>query len=474
MNQSSNLEKLIFKLFYMHRFLFIFLITFAISKAQSIYRSDQHLLFKEAKTSQSVLILKDSLAYKGNPLKSMPFKHGLYLEHLNSYIPFTVGKKNYFVHSGCGPVLEWRNDSIVRIDQSFLHLNQINSLPFVYNYEIYFFGGYGLFTYKNLLTKYSFKTNEWDEIETFGTPPSPRLSAIGIVVEDDLYVFDGYEKDQEHFLKVKSCEANVYRLNLLSRKWFYVGKFDDKSNFNYNNATALFFNAHNKLYVIKVSDYNHVCEIDFKTNTIKNYKGTSKNIAQPYFDTNANEVVYLNKNADGLKSIMRTPLQEFLGKKVSQQAFILPWYQSLNLTTVIVVVLSAVLVLILMLYANKRKSRFVPFNGITFHATTSIFYYRGKPLDTLDDAELRILDYLVQNRHRFISLNELNHLYENEIQSDNFTTVVKRREVALSSLLAKLIFIMNSTEQDILVYRRSVNDKRVKEIKLKDSFIKVK
>ena len=102
------------------------------------------------------------------------------------------------------------------------------------------------------------------------------------------------------------------------------------------------------------------------------------------------------------------------------------------------------------------------------------FYYRGKLLDSFEEAELRIFDYLVQNIHRYISLNELNHLFENEVQSDNFTTVVKRREVALSSLLAKLIFIMKSTEQDILVYRRSANDKRVKEIKLKDSFIKVK
>jgi hypothetical protein len=65
-------------------------------------------------------------------------------------------------------------------------------------------------------------------------------------------------------------------------------------------------------------------------------------------------------------------------------------------------------------------------------------------------------------------------LFENEVQKDSFLTVVKRREVALSSLLAKLIFITTTLENEILDYRKSANDKRVKEVKLKDSFIKVK
>jgi hypothetical protein len=458
----------------MNRILLIFLLALATCQAQSIYRSDNYLLFKEAKSSQAVLIVKDSLLYKGNPLQQKPFFHTTYLDDLKSYIPFQIGTKNYLVHSGCGPVLEWRNDSIVRIDNSFLHRNQINSRPFIYNNEIYFFGGYGLFTFKNLLTKYSFKTKEWDEIETFGTPPSPRQYSLGMVLQDDFYVFSGYEKDPNHFLQMKSCEPVAWKLHLPTMQWSELGKFDTTINLNSREGISSCFTANEKLYILPLLNYTYVYEIDFIKNTISTYKGFLKNVTHPYFDDKTNQVVYLNKNADGLKSIMRTPLKEFLGNQVSQQAFILPWYLSLNPTIVIMVVLSAVLVLILMLYANKRKSRFVPFNGITFHATTSIFYYRGKPLDTLDDAELRILDYLVQNRYRFISLNELNHLYENEIQSDNFTTVVKRREVALSSLLAKLIFIMKSTEQDILVYRRSANDKRVKEIKLKDSFIKVK
>lgn len=459
----------------MNRFL-LFLLIFSIScQAQTILgRSTEHLLFKESKSGQAILILKDSLLYIGNPLRQHQFSHTPYPSVLKDYLPFSIHNKTYLVYRGCGAVLEWRNDSIVRVDHSFLHQNQFFASTFTYKNKIYFFGGYGLFTYKNIVTKYNPKTKEWDEEETFGTPPSPRRFAFSQVIDDDLYLFSGYEKDDANFLQNKAVAPVVWKLHLATMQWSQVGTYNSTISINSKDGIASSFIANNKLYLIPLLEYSYVYEIDLKNNTITTFKSKPKSVEQSYFDTAKNEVVYIYKNADGLKSIMRTPLQEFLGKKVSQQAFILPWYQSLNLPTEIVVVLSAVLVLILMLYANKRKSRFVPFNGITFHATTAVFYYRGKPLDTLDDAELRILDYLVQNRHRFISLNELNHLYENEIQSDNFTTVVKRREVALSSLLAKLLFITNSPEHDILVYRRSANDKRVKEIKLKDSFIKVK
>jgi hypothetical protein len=458
----------------MNRFLFIFFIAVTICQAQSISRSDEHLLFKEVKSSQAVLILNDSILFKGNPLHQKSFLHGNYLESIIHYLPFNLKDKTYLVYHGCGVVLEWRNDSIVRIDKSFLHKNQYGAVPFAYNNKLFFWGGYGLFTYKNILTQFNFKTKEWDEVETFGTPPSPRKQAYGIIINNNLYVFSGYEKDEENFIQIKDCEPVVYKLHLPTMQWTKLGKFTPKSDLNSKENITSNFVANNKLYILPLLNYDTTYEIDFIHNTLTTYRGNLKNVYQPYFDAITNEVVFINKNTDGFKDFVRTPLNEFLGKQVSQQAFILPWYQSVNPSTIIVVILGILLVFIFIFYINKRKSHFAPFNGITFHASSAMFYYRGKPLDTLDNAELRILDYLVQNKHRFMSLNELNHLYENEIQKDNFTTVVKRREVALANLMAKLIFITNSNENDILMYRRSPNDKRMKEIKLKDHFIRVK
>lgn len=458
----------------MYRLLIIFILWVVLSQAQTINRSDEHLLFKEAKSSQAVLALNDSLLFKGKSLQQLPFLHSSYPGLLRDYIPLTLKNKTYLVNKGCGVVLEWRNDSLVRIDKSFLHKNQYGAVPFAHNKIIYFWGGYGLFTYKNILTQFNLLTREWDEVETFGTPPSPRKQAHGIVINDYLYVFSGYEKEVDHFLQVKASESEVWRLHLATMRWSLLGKHIPLRNLNSKEGTAPNFIANKKLYIFPLMEYNKIIEIDFENNKVSTYKTNPRNVVSPFFDATKNEIVYIHQNAEGFKKVIRTTLSEFLGKRTAQQKFILPWYQSIAIPTVVLAVFSLLFLIGLLRYFQQKKKKFIPFTGIVYFATKEVFYYRGKLLDSFDDAELKILEYLVQNKNRYISLTELNHLFENEIQKESFLTVVKRREVALASLLAKLSFITSMDEQGILDYRRSANDKRVKEIKLKESFIKIK
>lgn len=459
----------------MNRFLLFLFIFSTTCKAQTtLGRSTEHLLFKEAKSGQAILILKDSLLYKGNPLKQRQFSHTPYPSVLKDYLPFSIHNKTYLVYRGCGTVLEWRNDTIVRVDNSFLHRNQFFASTFTYNNKIYFFGGYGLFTYKNIVTKYNPTTKEWDEEETFGNPPSPRRLALSHIINNDLYLFSGYEKDEDNFSQNKEVAPIVWKLNLPTMTWSQAGKYSSNLNINSKDGIASSFTINEKLYIIPLTEYSYVYEIDLKNNTIITFKGKAKSVEQTFYDNKTNEVVYIYKDGDGVKSLVRTKLQEFLGKQVSREAFILPWYLSLSISVIIIVITGLFLLLILLLYINKRRSRFVPFSGITFHSKSTNFYFRGKLLDTLDDAEILILDYLVQNRHRFVSLNELNHLYENEINKNNFSTVVKRREVAFASLLSKLQILTSKIENDILISRKNKEDKRIKEIKLKENFIRIK
>ena len=459
----------------MNRFLLFLFIFSTTCQAQTILgRSTEHLLFKEAKSGVAILILKDSLLYKGNPLQQHQFSHTPYPSVLKDYLPFSIHNKTYLVYRGCGAVLEWRNDSIVRVDHSFLHRNQFFASTFTYNNKIYFFGGYGLFTYKNIVTKYNPTTKEWDEEETFGRQPSPRRFAFSQIIDDNLYLFSGYEKDEANFLQNKEVAPIVWKLHLPSMTWSQVGRFNSAIHINTKDGIASSFTANNKLYLIPLMEYSYTFEIDLKNNTITTFKGKPKSVEQSFYDKKTDEVVYIYKDGDGVKSLVRSKLEDFLGKQVDQQVFVLPWYQNMESSSFLITILSCIGILSLGLYFRKRKTNYKPFQGITYKTDEANYYFKGKLLDTFEETELRILDYLVQNCHRYISLNELNHLFENEIQTDNFTTVVKRREVALANLMAKLIFITNSNENDILMYRRSPNDKRMKEIKLKDHFIRVK
>ena len=188
--------------------------------AQKLEFNGEFLLFREAKTKQPVLIIEDSLVYKGNAMKRIPFKHTEYPAKLQEYTFFNIGAKTYLVHDGCGPVLEFRNDSIVRIDNSFLHRNQFGAAKFVYNNEIYFYGGYGLFTFKNILTKFDFQTGEWIEIKTFSDVPiEARESAFSYIVDNNFYVFGGNTKSETNIQTSIRLDNTVWKLHLPTMKW---------------------------------------------------------------------------------------------------------------------------------------------------------------------------------------------------------------------------------------------------------------
>jgi len=81
---------------------------------------------------------------------------------------------------------------------------------------------------------------------------------------------------------------------------------------------------------------------------------------------------------------------------------------------------------------------------------------------------------LIDNESRFVSLNELNRLFESGKSSETFASIVRRRELTLTGLLQKLSNLTNFPEKELIIYRKNLVDKRIKEIRFSPSFIKVK
>ena len=187
--------------------------------AQDIYFKQKPLFFFDVKTQQIILIENDSLVYKINQKVIIPLKHNEYPANLNEYLPFSIKNKTYLVHEGCGVVLEYRNDSIVRIDNSFLHKNQFEAASFVYNDEIYFFGGYGLFSHKNILTKYNFEINEWVLSKYYSNLNSPSLaSPINFSIDENIFLFGGFDFNDKNQLESYNKKF-VWKLNAKTKEW---------------------------------------------------------------------------------------------------------------------------------------------------------------------------------------------------------------------------------------------------------------
>ena len=129
----------------------------------------------------------------------------------------------YFLYPGGGLLFEYRNNSILRIDESFPHRNQFSGYFFIYKNIPYLMGGYGYWRSNSLLTRFNFQSKEWDYIETRGQVPEMGVNSGSFVVENDiLYVFDFYQKIDDVDVK----NNNTFELNLSSLKWEKKGSLN--------------------------------------------------------------------------------------------------------------------------------------------------------------------------------------------------------------------------------------------------------
>ena len=455
------------------RILFVFFFLLLLNSrltAQDFQIKEDCRLFREAKTNQSILIIEDSILLNVKSQKKTKLKHTFYPDKLIHYKNFNIKDKTYLVHDGCGPVLEYRKDSIVRIDNSSLQQNQCAAVSFVYKNEIYFFGGYGLFTFKNILTRFDFKTKEWYSVQTFGDEiPSPRSSALGIQINDNLYIFGGKEENPKDYHGFKKCDNVLWKLHLPTKKWEKVGKFKDQLNFSSLSS----FKIKNKIYCFEENTNSNLIEIDIIKNSINQYypKSRLKILHINPDSKNDNLAIINNQYSNQTHRYFIIKTKDFIGDLYSNETFINSKENSITIVFISVFLISLIIVLF---FKNKIFNYLKPFNGIVFSKQNQFFLYKGKQISIFEETEIRILIYLIENSNRFISLNELNKLFENNLLVENFATTIKRRENSVNGLFLKLTLITGLNENEFLISRKNPEDKRIREVKINPTFLKIK
>jgi len=443
-----------------HKILSLFaLLSFSIVSSQTIPNSDNICFFQDAKTGKPITIVNDSLVYKGELKNPGKLKHTDYPDVLKNYTyHFNIKQHTYLVHAGCGPVLEYRNDSIVRIDNSFLQKNQIGASPFIFNERICLFGGYGLFTDKNIITQFDFVPKEWFLLNINGEEtPSARNSNLSYFDKDGLYIFGGWSNKT---IPSFENDLSIWYFNFKTLQWIRLGNYNEtlnkiisKSTFYYNT-----FRTDNKLYLL---NNDSIIEIDFKNNKTRYFENKSilSNI-KPYFDFKSNSLVYLQiLNGPDKYKLVTTLLSELLKIPIKTEKLYHYPRQKYLLTSIWILF---VLLLFYFIYRwiNYRKEKHFVFNR-----SKNKLFYKSKIISNLDPLEEKILIYLFQNNNTYLQLNQLNIIFEKE-NLDNFTNVIKKRDLVFSSLLVKLNAIVAQNENPLVLIKKNEVDKRIKEIKL--------
>jgi hypothetical protein len=443
--------------------LFILLFT-SIGTAQTIPKTENICFFQDAKTGKPITIVNDSLVYKGELKNPTILKHNNYPDALERYkYHFNIKNHTYLVHDGCGPVLEYRNDSIVRIDNSFLQKNQNNASPFLYKNQICLFGGYGLFTTKNIITRFDNKTKEWFRLYNIEEDkPNERSGAISYYNKKGLYILGGWNNNNSVDNSFQE-DSKLWYLDFSTLKWEIKGIYNKQ--LKYFN-TEYTFQDENKLYLI--TSYKIVA-IDFLKNRITNYKiGDLIAYNKISFDQKTKSLYYLANLSGEVKLILeKVTLKDLLKNQINIEKLYFSTWQETALPILIILFTILLFIGIYKWVISKTGKHFV------YHQSKNKFYFKSKIISNLDPLEEKILIYLFQNKDTYIQLNQLNGFLEKE-NPDNVANVIKKRDLVFASLFVKLNACFMHGENPLVLIKKNDIDKRIKEIKLNPLYFTLK
>ena len=430
---------------------------------------NKFLLFEDAITKEPVLMYNDSTLATGfNFTKSnirTSFPKNLERNYFNSY-QFNIKEKTYLVDDGCGPVVHYQNTKFTRIDKSFLHKNQFNAIPFQKNDEIYLWGGYGLFSFKNILTKFNFKTQEWGDItQNFENEiPPAQSSKTYVKTKDKIYLFGGKTQDYKNVVKSKYISEIVWEFNIKTNTWKETGKHNLEKFINIKDGGKVFtFQRKNKTIILK----EDLLEIDIDKDRIQLFHQRNyKNLVAMVYHKTTDQISYVYKKSNGKLIGVTEDFDSFKGDLLREGSFYTPIKVRNELWELMLLV---VLVVTWVIYKNqtKRNKPNLFKNKIEYNKATDEFSFNRKVLKNFSEPKKGIIKILLQNQERFLPLNELNKAITVDSKNESWGAIKKRREILLKELQQEFSLLLAIDRGVVFETQKNSTDRRIKEIRLK-------
>jgi len=436
--------------------------------AQTEFHIDEdYLLFEDAKTGEPILVYNDSMAARGFGFKEhfrVSFPDVLKPKYFTDY-QYHIGDATYLVDNGGGIVLKFENNTFKRIDESFRHRSQFKGVPFVKDSTIYLYGGYGLFTFKNILTKYNFDKNEWDRVQMKNKNIIPSCSnTIYIKKDNELFVFAGLVENKDYIFKRDLTPNLVWCLNLDNLEWRVVGRHKLYSYFT-NLEHFQKANVDTKLVLFK---YN-IDEIDIEKNTVNKYHYSNyKTYYKVIYHPKTKMVSYVYKNYEDKIISNSEPYKDFRGSLVSSTSFYQPVLDEFEHTSSLAVALLILGGGLFFFYKRKKGIIAKPLGKtLIYDAKSDIYSYKGKTIKDVSQYKKQLLKAFMKDNDKYILLSDLDTmLSELDNNGNNFAAIKKRRELLVKELKNELSLILGVDKDKIFSTRKNELDKRIKEIKL--------
>jgi hypothetical protein len=427
--------------------------------AQELKFSQKPKLIYDYTHKEAILFKNDSVVFKTKQKKEVSIFKSTFPGNFSEYLFINVGGRNIFVHEGCGPVLEFRNDSLVRIDKSYLHRNQFGGSLFSYKKEIYFLGGYGLFTHKKILTKFDFENKEWNLVKTNDANIPTFTNCLSKVIDDNLFVFGGHTNETAnpnlYILKLKTKEWKVYKSNIFKNFEIII-----------QNQNKL-LEERNGFYLI---DEYKMFYLDLKNNSIKQYKNNLVKHSPGNFILKDTVYGIFDIYQDTSYSYVyeKYPLKNHINDKNDFIVIDEIYYEDHTELYSIISVVFILLIIIVYLFIRKKywfisliyKAPFI------YSIKNGKLFYKGKLVSVLNNYDLLLLEKQLKHKNNYFALSDLNDLFSDSKLQDTMDVLIKRRETKLNGFIKTIAAVSGLSSEKICAFKKNETDKRIKEIQI--------
>jgi hypothetical protein len=362
------------------------------------------------------------------------------------------GSAVYFVFGGCGVVYAKKGNVIQRHDHSFYQMNQFNGSFFMDEGEPRIYGGYGLFTNKNIITRYDTIEREWFMINSGQCRPPAGIKNLIKKNKYHYYVFDGFKWMSRSYLKME----NVWRFDMRSSKWKNMGKLNPKISEKYAG------NTYEKFQTIKNGFscfHDEIIHYDFEKMHYEKYKLNTSGLYKYIIQVDSLFLI-CKTTSKPLRFIVITD-SSFLNQLDFEDGSIILHKTTSNNRSFIYFLFPLLLIILFIFWRYKNHSKAKNFKKLKPALKVNTF------LDEFNQTELDLLQLLVVHQETGLEISQINDLVNYDQPS--IDTLKKRREILLKDLRYKLAAKFNLPLEDVFIERRMETDKRMKLLFLNDS-----
>lgn len=383
---------------------------------------------------------------------------------LTDYLPFSEkGSPTYYINVGCGIVYKRSNFQILRHDKSFEHRNQFGGSYFMFKGEPYIFGGYGLFTTKNIITHYDTTLREWFEVNVKSAVSPPNLlGALAFVDKNNVSFFTGFQQSSEE-AKLKP-DYSIWQFNFRTSRWKKIGVVDTKyrNSITRDNVKTVTTSA-SQFPIITFS--NRLVKFDLPFGQLMEYEFPSMRY---YFHSILEgDLILISKKTISDSISVEVHHQDYLKKSKSRSVYFISKSDKgekeifSNPLYVIFGLLFFSLCFVLLI------KKIISFNYSKTNTKSIKHQEKQDYLSQFNENHRLVLDLFIFNKNEGLEISVLNDLVN--FDQPSIDTLKKRRELLLKELRQQIATVFGVNAKEAIIGKPLLADKRMKLLFLNDA-----